>query len=319
MFSKSWTRCQAYQLWQKPPVLSGLKTVTWEEILIAHLHAGAETPQWISLCHKARVSRKLRKNTHSRESSTGRVSSALRVNHADVSVRGFYPKSALYAPGIRWRGTRCHQLREQRRPPGVPCAAVTPLPVPVPGAAVAPAGHTQAGLLPLQECLTWHKSFSRFLHSCFLSAAVPCCCHLLLLLLRCFGDVTATDVPAARGDVKPPQVKASLQPTCDRSVSYQQHESVPLDAWQSWASGKAHDANYFRPLAWDIWTSLGISDDHILQTDLHEWATGCDSATGREEKAELNGICVQCVRTREKFAFREFLFYQCSAPTAKQQ
>lgn len=55
------------------------------------------------------------------------------------------------------------------------------------------------------------------------------------------------------------------------------------------------------------------------QTDLYEWATGCDSVPGREEKAELTEICVQCVGTREKFAFREFLFYQRSALTAKQQ
>lgn len=86
-----------------------------------------------------------RKNNHFRESYIGRASLALRVNHADVSVRGFYPKCALYTPRIRWHGTS-PQLRGPRRPPGVPCAAA----VPAPGAAVAPAGHTRAGRYRLQ-------------------------------------------------------------------------------------------------------------------------------------------------------------------------
>ncbi|TRZ14432.1 hypothetical protein HGM15179_012665 [Zosterops borbonicus] len=58
---------------------------------------------------------------------------------------------------------------------------------------------------------------------------------------------------------KPQNVEVSLQPTCDQSVSYQQHQSMPLDAWHSWASGKAHGVNSSQPLTWDIRTSLELT------------------------------------------------------------
>lgn len=88
-----------------------------------------------------------RKNNHFRESNIGRVSPALRINHANVSVRGFYPTCAFYTPSIRRHSTSSHHLGGPRGTPGVPRAAVPA----VPGAAVAPAGHSQAGLLPVSH------------------------------------------------------------------------------------------------------------------------------------------------------------------------
>lgn len=64
---------------------------------------------------------------------------------------------------------------------------------------------------------------------------------------------------------------------------------------------------------------LSVFDFFSPRADLHESVTVCDSVTGGEEKAELGEICVQCIRTRETFAFREFLLYRCSASIAKQQ
>lgn len=74
-----------------------------------------------------------RKNSHFRESYIGRVCPALRVNRAEVSLRAFYPRCALYTPCIRRHSTSSHQLRGPRRPPGVPCAVVTPLQSPFSG------------------------------------------------------------------------------------------------------------------------------------------------------------------------------------------
>lgn len=117
----------------EPPPLAQPRTVTWEEIVIAHLHAGAETSRWISLYHKARASRKLRQEEQPFQRVLRRKSvPCLRVNHAEASLRGFYPKCALYTPSIRRHSTSSHQLRGPRRPPGVPCAAVTPLQSPFP-------------------------------------------------------------------------------------------------------------------------------------------------------------------------------------------
>lgn len=112
------------------------------------------------------------------------------------------------------------------------------------------------------RCLTGPQSFSRFLRNSSLSAAVPvvdiCCCRCVALEML---QQQKFQVPVTRGDVKPQR----LQPTCDQSVSYQQHESVPLDAWHSWASGKTQEVNDFQPPTWDIRTSLGISNDRTLR------------------------------------------------------
>lgn len=96
------------------------------------------------------------------------------------------------------------------------------------------------------------------------SRLLPFIVVVVALLWRCYSNRSSSCL--SPGEMcKPQNVEVSLQPTCDQSVSYQQHQSMPLDACHSWASGKAHGVNSSQPLTWDIRTSLGMSDDHILQ------------------------------------------------------
>lgn len=134
-----------------------------------------------------------RNNNHFRESNIGRVSPALSINHADVSVRGFYPKCAFYTPSIRISGGTAQALitledREGHQVSPVPQSPLFP-------------GLQWHLLVTLRQdcypCPTWHESFSRLLHNCFLSAALPGNYYLFLLRLRCFGDFTATAAPGA--------------------------------------------------------------------------------------------------------------------------
>lgn len=141
-----------------------------------------------------------RTNNHFRESYIGRASPALRVNHSDVSVRGFYPKRALCTPHIRRHSTSSHQLKGPRRPRSVPCAAA----VSVPGAAVAPAGHKQAGLLPASsvsgDTAASHASCATVSSPLpFPLVAIYCCCCCVALEML---QQQKFQLPVPRGDVQ---------------------------------------------------------------------------------------------------------------------
>lgn len=211
-----------------------------------------------------------RKNNHYRGSCTGRVSPALKDNH-DVSVC----KGALYIPDIRRHSTSSHQLRGQRRPPGVPCAAVTPLQCLFPG--------LQWHLLVTASQVTGLKCLTRVSHApcttLFLLFLLVdnffCCCFVALEMLQ----PQKLQLPVTRGDVKAQKVKVSPQPICDQPVSYQQHKSVPLDAWHSWAFGKPTTpiisspwpGTFGPPLV--FWTSTSLSVWFLQSSGRPAWVS----------------------------------------------
>lgn len=114
------------------------------------------------------------------------------------------------------------------------------------------------------KCLT---SFSRSLYNSFSLCSCLLSIFLLLLLLLCFGDVTATEAPAAchlwrckssEGESLTP---ANLWSACVLPAA----QVCAFGCLAQLGFWEAHDTNYFQPLTWDIWTSLGILDTHISQ------------------------------------------------------
>lgn len=113
--------------------------------------------------------------------------------------------------------------------------------------------------------------------------SVPACCQFFCCCCCCFAlemlQPQKLLLPVTCGDVKAQKVKVSLQPICDQPVSYQQHKSVPLDAWHSWAFGKPTTPIISSPWPgtfgppWEFWTPTSLSVWFLQSSSRSAWVS----------------------------------------------